>query len=534
MSRPPDLSSQTTSAAPEVLRTLVDELLDQQQALPAVQRFSRWHHESPVTPGERYRALLPATAPGPGQQYAFEVDLDACTGCKACVAACHSLNGLEENESWRSAGLLVSANPRQSHRQTVTTACHHCVDPGCANGCPVLAYEKDPGTGIVRHLDDQCMGCNYCTMTCSYGVPSYSPARGIVRKCDMCRQRLDQGEAPACAQACPNGAIRIVLVDQEAVRTGSTGDATLLPGAAPSRITQPATRFISRNPLPAGMAPEADRSAELQPAHWPLVLMLAFTQTGTGLLAAGMLTQKPHLLAAAAALAAAGNAAAILHLGRPIKAWRAWMGWRKSWLSREIIAFGIQLPALLAAVGAMLAGMQLPGAVWPVLVWTALLAGVAGVACSGMVYNVTQRPSWYRGRSLLRFGLTTLAAAAAGAWISISSVGTTAGLVLISTLKFAAESYWQRSALEAPEGPLAGSARILDDALCVLWRSRMAALLCGGIVLPLLGLTLSTPSAVLVMGAAVLLMSGEILERLLFFRSAQPWHMPGWTTSAHS
>ena len=54
----------------------------------------------------RYRSLLPATPPGPGQQYAFEVDLDRCSGCKACVVACHTLNGLDENETWRDVGLL--------------------------------------------------------------------------------------------------------------------------------------------------------------------------------------------------------------------------------------------------------------------------------------------------------------------------------------------------------------------------------------------------------------------------------------------
>ena len=42
---------------------------------------------------------------------------------------------------------------------------------GCLNGCPVLAYEKDPVTGIVRHLDDQCIGCQYCMLKCPYDVP---------------------------------------------------------------------------------------------------------------------------------------------------------------------------------------------------------------------------------------------------------------------------------------------------------------------------------------------------------------------------
>ena len=50
----------------------------------------------------------------------------------------------------------------------------------------MLAYEKDAETGIVRHLDDQCIGCQYCVLKCPYDVPKYSKKRGIVRKCDMC------------------------------------------------------------------------------------------------------------------------------------------------------------------------------------------------------------------------------------------------------------------------------------------------------------------------------------------------------------
>ena len=159
-----------------------------------------------------FQSLIPLSRPGPGEQYAFEVDLDSCSGCKACVVACHALNGLEDDESWRDVGLVHGGSPAAPYQQTITTACHHCADPGCLHGCPVLAYEKDPVTGIVRHLDDQCIGCQYCVLKCPYDVPKYSARLGIVRKCDMCHQRLGAGEAPACAQACPTHAIRIVTV----------------------------------------------------------------------------------------------------------------------------------------------------------------------------------------------------------------------------------------------------------------------------------------------------------------------------------
>ena len=77
-------------------RTLIDELLEDQQRLTAVERFSQFHENAtePVQ-ARHYRSLIPLSLPGKGEQYSFEVDLDACSGCKACVAACHSLNGLD-------------------------------------------------------------------------------------------------------------------------------------------------------------------------------------------------------------------------------------------------------------------------------------------------------------------------------------------------------------------------------------------------------------------------------------------------------
>ncbi len=532
MSLPPTLPELSRHRSEPPLRTMLDELLEEQRRLPAVERFSAWHDRVAPGPGALYSALLPATAPAPGQQYAFEVNLDACTGCKACVAACHSLNGLEDHETWRSAGLLVSENRRHSHRQTVTTACHHCVDPACANGCPVLAYDKDEATGVVRHLDDQCIGCNYCTMTCSYGVPQYLPSRGIVRKCDMCRQRLDEGEAPACVQACPSAAIRIVLVDKaEAVTAARKTPASLMPGAPPSWITVPSTRYVSREPVPVSLIPEVDRSTELQPAHWPLVLMLVLSQAGAGALAAFLILGSTSALYAAAVLAAAGNAAAVLHLGRPLKAWRAWMGWRKSWLSREIIAFGLHVPPLLLLAGAAFLGIALP---FPGLLAAGSLgAGVAGILCSGMVYHVTRRPWWSGSRSIFRFLLTTALAAAAVAWSVQPGAVTLAGLIIATALKLAAESRWHRQSAVSEMPLLANGALVCDTTLGVPFRLRFLLLLTGGFFLPAFSLLTGGPSLALTLVSAALLLGGEILERLVFFRAGLPWNMPGWVTRPH-
>src|SRR4029077_7332123 len=109
---------------------LLDQFLREQQTLTAVERCAQRHAALEDPHGERrYRDILPASAPSAGQQYAFEVDLDACTGCKACVTACHNLNGLDDGEAWRSVGLLHGGSAVAPVQQSITTACHHCLDP---------------------------------------------------------------------------------------------------------------------------------------------------------------------------------------------------------------------------------------------------------------------------------------------------------------------------------------------------------------------------------------------------------------------
>ncbi|MEM6884865.1 MAG: 4Fe-4S dicluster domain-containing protein, partial [Verrucomicrobiota bacterium] len=268
---------------------LVQQLVaDQKRLQTAVARFSEWHDRDTPELESHYRKLIPLEKPGPGEQYAFEVDVEACSGCKACVSACHSLNGLDENETWRDVGNLVGGDEWDPIVQTITTACHHCAEPGCMDGCPVLAYDKDDVTGIVRHLDDQCIGCQYCVLKCPYDVPKYSESRGIVRKCDMCHERLGVGEAPACVQACPNEAIRITTVYQDEVASVAKRDsAEFLAGTVNYSYTMPTTRFVravSQEDSEAGRQPQfADASRlRVEPSHFPLVVMLVLTQAGAG------------------------------------------------------------------------------------------------------------------------------------------------------------------------------------------------------------------------------------------------------------
>lgn len=475
--------------------TLVDDLLAAQTELgTAAARFSGWHDDFPGEPlqARYYRDLIPLHQPARGEQYAFEVNLDQCTGCKACVAACHSQNGLDEDESWRDVGLLLG-DDYTPYQQTVTSACHHCADPACANGCPVLAYEKNPDTGIVRHLDDQCIGCSYCVLKCPYDVPKYNKKRGIVRKCDMCQGRLAAGEAPACVQACPTQAIAIRIVKVEAPEPQSR----LLPGLMDSDYTRPATRYVSSKAVPSTADAADAEKPRLEEPHTPLAVMLVLTQLATGAL---LFAQNDLMRWLGFGLATGGIAASILHLGQPLKAWRCFLGWRRSWLSREILAFGLFAPAsLLSALH------HLPS------LWAAA-TGFASVFCSVMVYVDTRRPFWSMKWTGPKFLGTVLAGGSSLAACFQPALATTAAIH--GALKLA----WELLYLSSDHPDDRRSLRLLLGPLKWLhvWRFTFGLF---GIAMVLLKPVAGFPLMIL----------GEFMERHLFFRAAAAWKMPGQT-----
>jgi Fe-S-cluster-containing dehydrogenase component/DMSO reductase anchor subunit len=517
---------------------LLDQYLREQHDLTAVERFSRAHdtrHDS-----GRYRELLPATPPGPGQQYAFEVDLDACSGCKACVTACHNLNGLDDGETWRSVGILHGGNAAAAVKQVVTSACHHCLDPACMNGCPVRAYEKDPITGIVKHLDDQCIGCQYCTFTCPYEVPQYNAKRGIVRKCDMCSGRLAAGEAPACVQACPNEAIAIRVVDQRQALEDAQGDA-FLPGTPSPAITVPTTVYRTAQPPPRNLLPADFYHVSPSHHHLPLVVMLVLTQLSVGAfvvdavvgrLLSGHLAQPTHALAALA-VGLAALAASVFHLGRPLYAFRAVLGLRTSWMSREIVAFGAFAAAAMGYAAVCLRGFGAP-ALREMLSGAVATIGLIGIACSALIYHATRRAWWTATTTCFKFFMTAAVLGLASTVVTLTTTQSDPELVAsLARLLIAATAVKLLSELavlvhlhDKRYTELKRSAVLL---VRDLWRwsvMRLACGLLGGVIMPAVALATDDSPRVLALASLALLLVGELLERTLFFAAASAPGMP--------
>lgn len=534
----------------------------------AVDRFARAHDDASAAGRRaltgRYSALMPATSPGEGQQYAFEVDLDACSGCKSCVAACHAMNGLEDEESWRDVGLLHGGGDAEPVLQHVTTACHHCLDPACMHACPVDAYEKDPATGIVKHLDDQCFGCQYCTLACPYDAPKYSAAKGIVRKCDMCSDRLAEGEAPACVQSCPGEAIRIRVVDADQVVEESETN-LFVPGAPEPGITLPTTTYRTARALPRNMIPADYYSVNPTAPHWPLIVMLALTQLSVG---AFLVEQVLGLVAPSALMAAIrplhsasalvfgllALAVSVLHLGRPQYAYRAVIGLRHSWLSREIVAFGLFAGLAVTYAAWPWAGAHLlsaGGAAPPWLGWTVAGFGVAGIGCSVMVYQFTQKDFWNGWSTGCKFLLTAAVLGLAAAWLSLmvtaawtESAASAAALerygpvlcrslIAAAAFKLVFEAALFRHLAARSTTSLKRTALLMSGALSQTTVARFAAGVVGGIAMPALVLLSGTPAGQDVMLAPFVAMlfvaclAGELLERYLFFAAVASPKMPG-------
>jgi formate dehydrogenase iron-sulfur subunit len=134
---------------------------------------------------------------------ALLIDTTRCVGCNACSEACKTANGLpadiDDELTARTWTLL-----RDKKGTYVRRMCMHCEEPACASVCPVGALYKTK-LGPVNYDESKCMGCRYCMAACPFQVPRYEWDKALprVQKCIGCIGRLEKGQMPACAEACP-------------------------------------------------------------------------------------------------------------------------------------------------------------------------------------------------------------------------------------------------------------------------------------------------------------------------------------------
>jgi len=214
-----------------------------------------------VAPKERLRSLLADlerqysqsygkkvevsdTAPMPGVEFAYALDISRCVGCRRCVYACVEENNQSRDPQvhWirvfsmdKAGGVdFKNADPYyqpaevpEDGRFYVPVQCQQCRNPPCTKVCPTGATWTEPD-GIVVIDYDWCIGCRYCMAACPYGARHFNWAepsipkdqinpnthvlgnrprpKGVVEKCTFCIQRTRKGRYPACVEVCPVGA----------------------------------------------------------------------------------------------------------------------------------------------------------------------------------------------------------------------------------------------------------------------------------------------------------------------------------------
>lgn len=141
----------------------------------------------------------------------FYIDNKGCYGCMTCSMACITtrIPGNRATYMRRVADILL--DERQAY-SFLSMSCNHCEEPACLANCPVGAYEK-LDNGIVKQDHQLCIGCQTCVRACPYAAPVYDEEEGKTYKCDMCYELQEQGELPACVQACPGANLAVGDMD---------------------------------------------------------------------------------------------------------------------------------------------------------------------------------------------------------------------------------------------------------------------------------------------------------------------------------
>ncbi len=157
-------------------------------------------------------------------KYSMVINLNACTGCMACVAACSLENQTPYwNRKYRTHVEDISLGTFPDVKRILfPRLCMHCENSPCVTVCPTGAsYRTEDGIVLVN--PEKCMGCGYCIIACPFGAryryekDDVKEAKKIygknnehkvphVDKCTFCVHRVREGRQPACVETCPTGA----------------------------------------------------------------------------------------------------------------------------------------------------------------------------------------------------------------------------------------------------------------------------------------------------------------------------------------
>jgi formate dehydrogenase iron-sulfur subunit len=194
----------------------------------------------------------------------FFTDTSICIGCKACEVACKEWNSVPEDglnwagrshdnsgtlgaDTWRHVAFVEQRVPVGGHQSNfqrdddsfrwlmASDVCKHCTHAACLDVCPTGAiFRTEFGTVVVQA--DICNGCGYCVPACPYGVLDKREDDGRIFKCTLCYDRLQVGQEPACAKACPTDSIQFGTLDELRDRAAGRVEQLHESGVAEARL----------------------------------------------------------------------------------------------------------------------------------------------------------------------------------------------------------------------------------------------------------------------------------------------------------
>jgi Fe-S-cluster-containing dehydrogenase component len=268
-------------------------------------------------------------------------------GCHACVVACMNENGFQTNNQWRNIHKSNSNHYPDLPLFYLSLACNHCDDAPCLKNCPAQAYSRNEKTGAIIHHPEKCIGCKYCTWACPYDAPKYNHDIGIIEKCTFCNHRIEEDLKPACANLCPTGALDFSQTEfskEEAfesspvpVKIGSSLKIEKLRNKIGPEIDQ--QLFIDQDRNYIKQFKETKISAKKE---WPLVIFTMICAFIVGIFTTDIKeTFDSTYQLMFIGLIISGAVLSAVHLGKKIRIWRSILNIRNSWLSREILFFGL-------------------------------------------------------------------------------------------------------------------------------------------------------------------------------------------------
>lgn len=150
--------------------------------------------------------------------HGLRVFSDLCVGCPCCMIACKaekSIREMDVNPLEIEKKIIDSSNDEPVLSFIIHT-CKQCEDAPCIEACPAngALYKNDKGTVIVK--EELCLGaeCKKCIEVCPYDAIKLDSINDSVVKCDLCFDRVELAQQPACVSACPAKVIYVGEIDE--------------------------------------------------------------------------------------------------------------------------------------------------------------------------------------------------------------------------------------------------------------------------------------------------------------------------------